>query len=80
MINESAQQNNCVKTYADRVAKGRCDIYFMRLVNEREKSLVTVEVRGNKVVQQRIKNNMDTTPEQKRFLKKWEKEILCKNN
>ena len=49
-------------------------------VNEREKSLVTVEVRGNKVVQQRIKNNMDTTPEQKRFLKKWEKEILCKNN
>lgn len=80
MINESAQQNNCVQTYADRVAKGRCDIYFMRLVNEREKSLVTVEVRGNKVVQQRIKNNMDTTPEQKRFLKKWEKEILCKNN
>ena len=79
MINESAQQNNCVKTYADRVAKGKCDIYFMRLVNEREKSLVTVEVRGNKVVQQRIKNNMDTTPEQKRFLKKWEKEILCKN-
>lgn len=80
MINESAQQNNCVKTYANRVAKGECDIYFMRLVNEREKSLVTVEVQDNKVVQQRIKNNMDTTPEQKRFLKKWEKEILCKNN
>ena len=80
MINESAQQNNCVKTYADRVAKGQCDIYFMRLVNELEKSLVTVEVQDNKVVQQRIKNNMDTTPDQKRFLKKWEKEILCKNN
>ena len=79
MINESAQQNNCVKTYADRVAKGQCDIYFMRLVNELEKSLVTVEVQDNKVVQQRIKNNMDTTPDQKRFLKKWEKEILCKN-
>lgn len=80
MINESAQQNNCVKTYADRVAKGQCDIYFMRLVNELEKSLVTVEVRKNKVVQQRTKNNMDTTPEQKRFLKKWERDILCKIN
>lgn len=80
MINESAQQNNCVKTYAERIAKGQCDIYFMRLANNREKSLVTVEVRENKVVQQRTKNNMDTTAEQKRFLKKWEKEILCKNS
>lgn len=80
MINESAQQNNCVKTYADRIAKGQCDIYFMRLVNEIEKSLVTVEVKNNKIVQQRTKNNMDTTKEQKRFLKKWESEILCKNN
>lgn len=80
MINESAQQNNCVKTYADRIAKGQCDIYFMRLVTEKEKSLVTVEVKDNKVVQQRTKNNMDTTKEQKRFLKKWESEILCKNS
>ena len=48
----------------------------MRLLSDKDKSLVTVEVRDNKVVQQRIKNNMDTTNEQKKFLKKWEKEKL----
>lgn len=76
MIEESNQQNNCVKTYAERMAKGECDIYFMRLLKEPTKSLVTVEVRNNTVVQQRIKNNADTLLEQKRFLKKWEKTIL----
>lgn len=76
MIDESMQQNNCVKTYVERVANGECDIYFMRLIRDKTKSLVTVEVRNNKVVQQRTKNNMDTTPEQKRFLKKWESEVL----
>ena len=76
MIDESAQQNNCVKTYAERIAKGKCDIYFMRLLSERDKSLVTVEVSENKVVQQRTKNNEDTTKEQKKFLKEWELKIL----
>ena len=27
---ESAQQNNCVRTYAEKYANGECDIYFMR--------------------------------------------------
>lgn len=76
MIDESAQQNNCVKTYADRVASGQCDIYFMRLISDKDKSLVTVEVRENKVVQQRTKNNENTTREQRRFLSEWEEKIL----
>ena len=48
----------------------------MRLLSNKDKALVTVEVRNNKVVQQRIKNNQDTTKEQKKFLKQWEEEIL----
>lgn len=76
LVEESSQQNNCVRTYAENIAKGICDIYFMRLLSDKDKSLVTVEVRDNKVVQQRIKNNMDTTNEQKKFLKKWETEKL----
>ena len=73
---ESTQQHNCVKTYAERIAKGECDIYFMRLISEPKKSLVTVEVRENKVVQQRSKNNCDTSKEQRQFLKMWEKMVL----
>lgn len=76
LIDESNQQNNCVRTYAERIANGDCDIYFMRLLKEPHKSLVTVEIRDNKIVQQRIKYNDNTTLTQKKFLSKWEKEVL----
>ena len=78
LINESKQQNNCVKTYAERIAKGECDIYFMRSLSDVSKSLVTVEVRNNKVVQKRTKNNMITTKVQDSFLELWEQKILNK--
>ena len=78
LVEESSQQNNCVKTYAERVAKGQCDIYFMRLIKDINHSLVTVEVRENKVVQKRTKNNAATTNSQNIFLKKWENQILNK--
>ena len=48
----------------------------MREIKNPGKSLVTVEVRNNKVVQQRQKNNFDTTENQKKFLEKWEREKL----
>lgn len=76
LIDESSQQNNCVKTYAERIAKNECDIYFMRCIDTQDKSLVTIEVRNKKVVQQRTKNNCITTEEQQRFIKLWERKIL----
>ena len=32
MVDESKQQNNCVRTYTEKYADGKCDIYFMRLL------------------------------------------------
>ena len=75
LINESKQMNNCVKTYAERYANGICDIYFMRLLTSKEISLVTIEVRDNKVVQKRTKNNAITNRSQNLFIKKWEKRL-----
>lgn len=76
--NESKQQHNCVRTYAERYASGTCDIYFMRDISKQEKSLVTVEVKNNRVVQSRIKNNNHPNEKQLQFLKQWEDEILGK--
>lgn len=73
---ESRQQGNCVRDYAERIAKGTCDIYFMRLRKEKSKSLVTVEVKNNTIVQKRIKGNDPTTKEQDKFLDLWERKIL----
>lgn len=76
LVDESQQQHNCVRTYVDRYAKGRCDIYFMREVENTKKSLVTVEVVDNKVIQKRTKNNGPTSKEQNEFLKLWEDVVL----
>ena len=74
--NESKQQNNCVRTYAKKYAKGVSDIYFMRNITNIRKSLVTVEVQENEVIQSRIKNNKKPNKEQLNFLNKWEQKVL----
>ena len=76
LIEESKQQSNCVKTYCKKAAFGECDIYLMRLCENPERSLVTVEVRDDKVVQARVKHNNECTKEQWKFLHNWEERIL----
>lgn len=75
---ESTQQNHCVRNYAEKYAKGKCDIYFMREVSTPNKSLVTIEVKERKIVQSRTKNNGNPNNNQIRFLNNWEKEVLNK--
>ena len=75
---ESTQQNHCVRNYAEKYAKGKCDIYFMREVRTPNKSLVTIEVKERKIVQSRTKNNGNPNNNQIRFLNNWEKEVLNK--
>ena len=48
---EAVQQTNCVASYIDKVIAGECDIIFLRNKHTPEKSLVTIEVRNNQVVQ-----------------------------
>lgn len=79
MRDESKQQSNCVRTYAEDYARGSCDIYFMREVEKPKKSLVTVEVKKNKVVQSRIKYNNSPDEQQLKFLKNWENKVLSKD-
>lgn len=73
---ESKQQHNCVRTYAEDYASEICDIYFMRDIKAQDKSLVTVEVKDNKVVQSRIKYNDSPNKTQIQFLDNWERKVL----
>ena len=75
---ESKEQSNCVRTYSEKYATGNCDIYFMRQVDNQDKSLVTVEVKNNEVIQSRIKYNEQPNAIQLLFLKKWQEQILQK--
>ena len=72
--------NNCVKNYSEDFGLGKKDIYFMREINKQNKSLITVEVRNNKIVQARIRNNELPNKMQWDFLYEWQDKILSKAN
>ena len=76
---EAVQQSNCVAGYIDRVISGQCDIILMRKKNDIENSLVTVEIRDNKVVQARQRFNELVNESQKKALDKYD-EFLAKLN
>ena len=76
LLMESNMQNNCVRTYNFRYANREVDLYFMRLLSNINKSLVTIEVKNNVVVQCRIKNNKLPSKEQKLFIDKWQNTVL----
>ena len=72
LLDESKQMHNCVRTYIDWIANHECEIYFMRYKDDKDTSLVTVEVRDGKVEQARRKFNRKITKEDRLFLDKFE--------
>jgi hypothetical protein len=70
---EAASQNNCVASYIQRVIDGECHILFLRKKDSQDKSLVTIEVRDNVIVQAKQKFNDPVTSEQQEAIDKWNK-------
>ena len=78
LIDESKQMNNCIKSYCEDYGLGYKDLYFMRRLDNPDKSLVSVEVRNNKIVQARIYDNYQPSKEQWNFLNRWQAKVLSK--
>ena len=70
---ESVNMNNCVSSYVQKVIDGNCDILFLRYKDSPDKSLVTIEVRNNKIVQALQRYNHPLTKEQQDIVDKWDK-------
>lgn len=68
---EAVQQNNCVASYIDRVINGECHILFLRKKDSPDKSLVTIEVRNNQIIQARQKFNDPVNEEEQSVIDKW---------
>ena len=76
LVDESSQMHNCVRTYYEKIADVKSEIYFMRKKDSIDKSFVTVEVRKGKIVQARSKYNGDVSADVWKVLRKWEKSLL----
>lgn len=68
---EAVMQNNCVASYIKKVIDGDCHILFLRRKSEPNKSLCTIEVRNDKIVQAKLRFNDEITPELKEVVDKW---------
>ena len=68
---EAVAQCNCVASYIPRVIDGGCHVLFMRDKNNTEDSLVTIEVRNNKIVQALQRHNASLTESQQEAVNTW---------
>lgn len=68
---EATQMSNCVSSYIQKVIDGNCHILFLRYKDRPDESLVTIEVKNNKIVQALQKYNHPLTNEQKEIVEKW---------
>lgn len=71
IVDEAIQQNSCLISYSSRWLNGSCMIFFIREQSSPEHSLVTVEVRDQKIVQAKGLLNRSLRPEEQEFLEKW---------
>ena len=69
---EAVQQNNCVASYIDHVIEGTCHIVFLRHKSNPDRSLITVEIRDNKIVQAKAAYNQDPSEKQWEALNKYQ--------
>lgn len=72
---EAVQQSNCVASYIQSVLDGKCHILFLRKKDERDKSLVTIEVREGQIVQAKGKFNRDTFDDEKEIIEKYNQRL-----
>lgn len=77
---EAVSQNNCVASYIDKVIDGNCHIMFLRKKSKLKDSLVTIEIRNNKIVQAKRKYNADVTEEDQVAIDKWNKKFANKED
>ncbi len=76
MIKEGNALGHCVGGYCDRYAKGSTDIFVIRKVEEPNAPYFTIEIKDNKVIQCRGKQNCPPDEKVKAFIKKYKAQKL----
>ena len=73
MKDEGNQQNNCVGyMYLGRYAKGETEIFFIRKLENADKSFITLEFKNGHIVQKELANHSrDFTSEHLEFIDNW---------
>lgn len=75
MIDEAEQQQNCLRSYIQRVANGETKVVFLRKKKNPDISCVTIQVENNgKIIQVRGKRNRVANNNEIKTISKWAKD------
>jgi hypothetical protein len=74
IIAEGTSLSHCVSSYVDRVINQETYIFFLRLTEAKDRSLITLELHENKIVQAKGSYNRPVIKEEYDFLEKYSKE------
>lgn len=77
---EAVSQNNCVASYIDTVINGDCHIMFLRKKSNPKESLVTIEIRDNKIIQAKRRFNYPVTEKDQEAIDYWNNKFSKQNN
>jgi hypothetical protein len=73
IIQEGTEMNHCVGSYVDRIIDGKTFILFLRKKKEKDRSLVTVEVRAGEITQAKRACNQEILEEERKFIESFAK-------
>ena len=75
IIKEGTDLNHCVSSYVERILKKETYIFFLRKKEDKEKSLITLELKGNKITNAKGSYNRLPTEEEMKFLEGYSKKL-----
>lgn len=77
IINTSQQLHNCIKTYIEKYATNKTDIFYCKCS---DKLVMAIEVKDNQLIQCRTDFNGSPSKDEKKFIRSWckSKQIICK--
>ena len=73
IIAEGTANSNCVASYLDKILKEETYLMFMRLKEEMDKSLITLEYKQGKLVQMKGAYNRACSEDETKFIEKYSK-------
>lgn len=73
LIEEGINLHHCVGSYVNRVKNGDCSIFFLRKTDEIDKSLITIEIKEDKILQVRGLCERLMDDQERKFLQKGSK-------
>lgn len=75
IISEGTDLNHCVGSYIENILEGKTCIFFLRRTDEKEKSLITLELKNNCIVQAKGSRNRSLDSDERKFLNKYCKKL-----